>query len=81
MTRKNCKLKKQQSHHGVILQGPEKGQGQKVKTTSVEEDEPNDEEQENLKKLKEKVNKKIIKQKEVTACKMSYSQGQSIFDY
>lgn len=63
MTRKNSKLKKQQSHHGVILQGPEKGQGQKVKTTSVEEDEPNDEEQENLRKLKEKVNKKISNKK------------------
>ena len=54
------KLKKQQSHHGMILQGPDQNLLQSVAVArhSEEEDVPDDEEQENIKRMKEKVSKK-----------------------
>ena len=63
MKRKNSKLKKQQSHHGVILQqGSEQAQLQstvKPRPIAEERDALDAEEQENLKKLKEKVKKNL----------------------
>lgn len=55
------KLKKQQTHHGMILQGSEQ-QLQRVKTkpSLQEKDVLDDEEQENLKKLKEKEHDELV---------------------
>lgn len=57
--KKHSKLKKQDSHHGAILQGSEQVQLHRVKTrpSAEEKDSLDEEEQENLQKLKEKVNK------------------------
>ena len=54
MKRRASKLKKEQSQHGVILQGTERVQPRKIETRTNTEDHDDDEE-ENLKKLKEKV--------------------------
>ena len=55
--KKHGKLKKQESHHGAILQGSEQMQLHRVKTrpSAEEKDSLDEEEQENLQKLKEKV--------------------------
>lgn len=57
MKRKFSKFKNQQSHHGVILQGTEQMRVKKKETvTTADEDDDLDEyEEENLKKIKEKV--------------------------
>lgn len=58
MKRKFSKLKNQQSHHGVILQGTKQMHVKKKETvtTLTDEDDDLDEyEEENLKKIKEKV--------------------------
>lgn len=57
MKRKFSKFKNQQSHHGVILQGTEQMHVKKKETaTTADEDDDLDEyEEENLKKIKEKV--------------------------
>jgi len=56
LKRKTSKIKKQQSHHGTILQGSDYEPLKSVTAIqSEEEDVPDDEEQENIKKMKEKV--------------------------
>lgn len=57
MKRKFSKFKNQQSHHGVILQGTEQMRVKKKETvtTADEDDDLNEYEEENLKKIKEKV--------------------------
>ena len=57
MKRKFSKFKNQQSHHGVILQGTEQMRVKKKETvTTADEDDDLDEyEEENLKKIKDKV--------------------------
>ena len=56
LKRKTSNIKKQQSRHGVILQGSDHKLLKSVTAIeSEEEDEPDDEEQENIKKMKEKV--------------------------
>ncbi|KAL9969156.1 hypothetical protein ACROYT_G021333 [Oculina patagonica] len=61
LKRKNSKLKKQQSHHGMILQGSDQNLLQIVATRqSEEEDVPDDEEQENIKKMKEKEHDEMV---------------------
>lgn len=54
--RKASKFKKLPSHHGMILQGPNKKLQQSMTTVQDEEEEEVDEEeQENIRKMKEKV--------------------------
>ncbi|KAJ7388443.1 hypothetical protein OS493_037605 [Desmophyllum pertusum] len=63
LKRKASKLKKQQSHHGVILQrSADQKLSESVKTTkqSEEEDLPDDEEQENIRKMKEKAHDELV---------------------
>lgn len=56
MKRKFSKFKSQQSHHGVILQGTEQMPVKKKETvTTADEDDLDEYEEENLKKIKEKV--------------------------
>ena len=58
MKRKFSKFKNQQSYHGVILQGTEQIMSVKKKetvTTADEDDDLDEYEEENLKKIKEKV--------------------------
>lgn len=57
MKRKFSKLKIQQSHHGVILQGTEQMRVKKKETvtTADEDDDLDEHEEESLKKIKEKV--------------------------
>lgn len=60
MKRRASQLKKEQSQHGVILQGTEQVQPRKIETRTNTEDHDDDEE-ENLKKLKEKEHDDLIK--------------------
>ena len=57
MKRKFSKFKNQQSHHGVILQGTEQIMPVKKKetVTTADDDDLDEYEEENLKKIKEKV--------------------------
>lgn len=59
MKRKTNNIKKQQSHHRVILQGSDHKPHKSVTAIQSEDEEvPDDEEQENIKKMKEKVKHK-----------------------
>ena len=77
MKRKTSKIKKQQSRHGAILQGSDHKLLKSVTTIqSEEEDVPDDEEQENIKKMKEKVQHKIkekIKRGPCIICNQLYN--------
>ena len=55
--RRFSKFKNQQSHHGVILQGTEQMPVKKKETVTIadEDDDLDEYEEENLKKIKEKV--------------------------
>lgn len=61
LKRKPSKLKKQASHHGMILQGSDQKLLQSVSTMQdVEEDTSDEEEQENIKKMKEKEHDELV---------------------